>query len=1107
METARWLLGADDAVVPCRGEAVAYCVRQAMDSILESAGTADDDQRWNELSRGVVKAKDRFVRAVQLGEAGDPGTALDGLLTEIRTLKEFHDSEETRSERQAADVIARLTGSHALRGGLAPIKELLKTRQEANRLLHSSCSEEKAERLLSRCCDAMVGVLRSPADKGGDLAERAKKASPNDADLQAALALMASEADMEVFLDSATDPGWLELLYGNGRLDPNGGSRSWQAAHRAAARLSASHPQQMAAWLNNISGEHSDDHDRCAAVVRALLDLENPEYRLALRIAARHPQSEAMLLHFRRSLSKGNPSDPFVEECADTFLVYPAPDGDPQATRFSQQPFTHGQGSLLRIVCEGADENNAEARIGLLARKMAGRPFLQVGTGLLSVGRDQRLPISCLGDDDPWWSRRGPHHVLAGCLVRVLGNAMDWLPAAKLLGLAEAAPEELAARLRPWILAAAPDADPEAMTAEIETAIGTRRPTCDDIALIDRIAGPDEPVRRWKAALGEPPTVVEASEALGTGELLPDRWRFPYFWAALLPEAAAEAWAGAPGLRVLEARIGPPETRDFYLALRDDPEDRFEAGPVPSPLSAEILRDMGPEQAADEIAAWRPQRSDWPHSPRLIASTLEQLVGDDPATWLADPLGIAASLQHPNYIAAYLRAAAKVAADNDDARPMLPVAELVDVMTMVQAEPWPAEQLGSADCHGDHFDPDWTQARRAGTDLAKALVDSGAGLGGRDDEVWDYLEAEARTNPDAFEMGEPGQDGAADPVKRMLEAAIESNSVDDPLFLAINQASTRAVDAAVALMAQEHEADQTVRPQAVELIEWCLHQPGLKGAKFRGIIAPSSRLLRHILPEWFDANHKLLFGDGAPGKLGQLTVDVAVNWSQPWDWLLDNYADSIYNSARRGVEQSYRWIMLAMLHRVGGYEPNRIVQRLQGRVEQACGVLAGLIGRLDDTAPDQNEAITSFCDAVTGHAKGRLAPALGGLAYADSLDHNLWAAVTLDALDASGGRIVKSHQVAERILETPPTPDGAAVLSHLVEVQTNPALAADRGEGQHQDHYDGAWARRLIADRAADWLNTAEDRRPGDEYDQLEKKLKHHGLWNPTSPPPEQQGG
>ena len=69
LETARLMLRDDAPPVPRRGEVVAYCVRQAADSILESAGSSLGDGRWQELSRKVVsgEGKVRECEAVRRG--------------------------------------------------------------------------------------------------------------------------------------------------------------------------------------------------------------------------------------------------------------------------------------------------------------------------------------------------------------------------------------------------------------------------------------------------------------------------------------------------------------------------------------------------------------------------------------------------------------------------------------------------------------------------------------------------------------------------------------------------------------------------------------------------------------------------------------------------------------------------------------------------------------------------------------------------------------------------------------------------------------------------------------------------------------------------------
>ena len=1099
LETARLLLRDNAPSVPRRGEVVTYCVRQAADSILESAGTLPGDRRWRDLSRRVVSAKKGYERAKRFAEDGLEA-ALAELLAEIDALDEFHQEEPTRRERQAAAVHARLTGSRTAGGGLGPIRDFLGVRDEAASRLHGTCSVDDAGRLLSECVDAMLGFLLSTADKRDDLAELARRVSPGNVELEASRRLIVDDSDIEAFLGLVTDPGWLDLLYQDGHLDLPLSPGGWWAARTAAIRLSGSHRQQVTAWLLGVASQDWSDPARCAAVADVLLSMDGPELEAALEIATRHPRDSNILWHFTLALEGIDPSDLMVERCADTFLnaLVAESQSRGQPVDLGWDRLSGDMTALLRMLSDGANEQNARSRIRLLLLKMGKMPSRYWAFDLFPMGRDPGLPISSLADADPDEYDGEQVYAIGGFVVSILARAMGWLPAAELLELAEEAPEALASRFRTWILAAAPDADPDAMAVEIEEAIGSRLPNCDDIVLIDRIAlefGTDGLTDRYRAALGDPPSVAEASQALASGELLPD-WRFPYLWSGLLPEAAVAAWADAPATHILAAQIGPPETKDYYLRLSYDPDSDIRPGWVQPPFSAEHLRSLGPERATDEIAAWHPQPHGRGHSYRLLARTLNQVVGEGPAVWLAEPLRIAVRLHDPTYISSYLQGAAQAAAEKPDAFETVPVGGLVDVITMAQREPWPAERLdGNSRSHVDH-DADWLPARRAGTDLIKALLDSGIGLAGRDDDVWHYLETEVRTNPDVFEADMVDLGFADDPVLYMLDNAEGDNTPSDPFFLAINQASTRAVDTALSFMAAEYRTTEAVRPQAADLLEWCLHLTGLEGAKNRAVIAPRAALLSRILPEWFDQNHSLLFGGDAPGRLGQLSVDMAVKFSQPWEWLLVNHRDSIYNSAVRSVNRSLDWLQIAMLHGFDGYDPPKLAQRLEGRLPQACGALAKVIDRIDQPTPEQIGVLHDFCDLVIEQGGGQYAAALGQMAYADNLDHDTWTAITLEALDATGGYIDQAHQITKRILGNPPTPRNAAILIHLVEVQTNGALVRTTDEtGQNQPAYfHGAWPRRLIADQAADWLDAAQNRDTADEYVRLEETLRRHRL-------------
>lgn len=1103
LETARLLLRPNASFVPRLGELVTYCIRQAADSILESAGNSPEDQRWKRLSRKAVIAYKEYERAL-LFSPDDSEAALTAarvdLRAEIDALDKFHNGGQRRSERQAAAAHARLTGSIAVREGLEPVRDFLKVREEATGRLHSACSVGDAERLLSECVEAMIAFLRSTADKSGDLEELAGRASPGTVDLDDAQQLIITDSDLEEFLGSVADPAWLELLYRDGRLSLPAGSGGWWAARTAAIRLSVSHREQVTAWLAGVADDGRRDPGRCAAVADVLLGMAEPEFDAALEIAARHPRDRGILRIFMRALEGMDPSDKIVERCADIFLNALIPEG-----QSAEQPANAGLNrmsgdliALLRMLYDGANEHNANSRIRLLLLKMAKMPTRYGALRLFPIGRDQRLPISTLAEVDPDEHYSEHARTVGGFFVGIFGRAMGWLPAAELLELAEDAPEEVGGRFRTWILAAVHDADPDAMAAEIEEAIGSRSPNCDDIALLGRIAqelGPDDLTDRYRAALGDPPNVAEVSRALASGDLLPD-WRYPYLWSGLLPEASAAEWAEAPATRILADRIGPSESRGYYLGLADDPDIDIGAGWVQSPLSAEHLRSLGPERAAGEITVWRRQPHDWAHDYQSLARTLQQVVGENPAAWLAEPLQIALLLHHPTYISAYLQGAAKAATDNPGAFEAVPIGGLVDVMVMAQQEPWPAEPLDGNSRPQLDYDADWLSARRAGTDLAKALLDSGIGVAGRDDEMWDYLDAETRTNPQTFEVGPVGAGFADDPVGYMLDNPEENNTPSDPLSLAINEARTRAVDAALSFMAAEHRAAQAVRPQAAGLLDLCLHLDGLEGAKHRAIIAPNAARLSHILPEWFDQKHSLLFGRDAPGRLGQLAVDMAVKWSRPWEWLLVNHRDSIYDSAARGVESALDWLQIAMLYGYDGYDPRQLAQRLGRRLPQACEALADLIGRIEQPTPEQMGAALDFCDTIISHGDGQHAAALGRMAYADTLDHDTWTAITLEALDKTGGYIGHAHKIAERILENPPIPRGAAILTHLVEVQTNKALALATAETEIEQpaYFGGAWPRSLIADQAADWLAAAQNRETTSEYDRLEETLRRHRL-------------
>ena len=79
LETAQQLLSSDAPAVPRLGEVVAYCVRQAADSILDTAGSSPEDQRWEDLSRDAVDAFKEYERERRFAEDSSEAALTDPL--------------------------------------------------------------------------------------------------------------------------------------------------------------------------------------------------------------------------------------------------------------------------------------------------------------------------------------------------------------------------------------------------------------------------------------------------------------------------------------------------------------------------------------------------------------------------------------------------------------------------------------------------------------------------------------------------------------------------------------------------------------------------------------------------------------------------------------------------------------------------------------------------------------------------------------------------------------------------------------------------------------------------------------------------------------------
>ncbi len=236
-------------------------------------------------------------------------------------------------------------------------------------------------------------------------------------------------------------------------------------------------------------------------------------------------------------------------------------------------------------------------------------------------------------------------------------------------------------------------------------------------------------------------------------------------------------------------------------------------------------------------------------------------MNSDPPAWHPTPLTVAPDLRHPTYIHHYLRGMA----DAIKGGSYPPVGEVLDLIGIVRAHPWAADPLGKNDFD---YDLDWSGAEQAAVDVVKTLADKDVGFAGRDDEVWALLDAEVRD--------------------RREPSGIISGA-RDPLESAINRPCTQALEATLSFMAYEFRSIGSSRPAALSLLEDALRLEGSDGAEHRAIIVTRLAFLRHIASEWVDGVAGLLLGTHAPEGLAQVTADLAVKWSRPNRWFLENY--------------------------------------------------------------------------------------------------------------------------------------------------------------------------------------------------------------------------
>lgn len=1024
LKSAQWLLDSEPAGVPRLGEAIAYACREALDSIT-TAGKTSDGVPWRELSRSVVDAARRYKLQASIQSEGTE-QLLTALLDSIDEIRQFHEEEPSVHQRRLIAVIVDRAGvlPHS---GAQPVMAFQDLWTRLNAALHGDCSVATAREMWSECVALLRQIFLPSTLRLSELERLARIEAPGEADLRELLALAGTPVHLQQFVHLVTTPDWLRLLDSAGAFD-RAGTDLWWATATAVARFAPGRADEVVAWLADLRERYGADPERARCIASAARRIGRPAADLIREVLNSHQGDNVVVMEAVNTTLEFDASSEAVTELADLLL-------NESSWRHLLVPE-----QLADHLAAGIREHNAHQRLQLICYKLRSVP--QTDHVLMRLRSD--LAGSVSDSDDHLEGERAA--ALVACTVSMLRGAWTWLSTTELLSLLDPLPDGLRQRLRSWVLSHAPDVDPEMLNSELEQAVCTRPPYGDDLGLVDRAVESTDAggvTDHWVDALGRAPSIEEVGGALNEANV-PREWIRSAQWILLFPEWARGEWAAVA--QVLAARLALSD-RDQLASRR-----QVEATISSSPFTAEDLRALEPLEAAGQVAAWRPAPGEWQYDANQLGGALQTAVQQDPDGWLGRPLEITVKLSHPTYIRSYLQGAAEVVASHP-----ISVQALLNVVALVHTRPWPAEAL--ADNRLD-YDIGWEGAQRAGLDLIRAMARADVDLGDRADEAW-----------------------------RLIEGATKDRSAGsgilgqvDPLTTAINRPCTRAFETALLFVAAELRAAKPVRPALVALLNDVLRLDGADGAEYRAILAPRLGWIRHALPEWTGANIDLLLGDDAPDGLAQLTVDLAIQWSLPSRWLLENYPDMVRDAVLRDSREALKHFLVAMLWDCPGYQVEDMVcfteQHLEehpGLASKAGALLSDLVDH-EDVEEDHIGTVVRLWRELLGSSAASSLEGFGWMHSVSALDDELWAQLTLTTLQSTRARGRWLYGVTNRAMEQPVTRTKLALLNAIVRGHLEP------------------WDRYHIAEHTSELLQNASALRDTGEYERLLTALRERDM-------------
>lgn len=971
---------------PRIGEAVAYCIRESLVEIPRAANIEEGE--WKRLSRYVVDARTRFD--LSRGLSGmDEQQALQDLLRSIDDLAAFHKQDNIHLSG-LREIIKSRTGVDPLEHNANALNEYQKLINHVNGIVHAPASNtpisiEAAGACLQRAIDVLSKLFLVDS-RIGRIQDLSSLETPTEFDVQDLSSILITPHDLRLFASFVTSPIWLDLMLDNGLIEPPDDLNQVWCLPVMISRLKIDHGESIEPWLQKAWSRWSSTEKGLIAVATAAHEAGIPGRNILLQCLRRRPDLPQICFVAGWEFDDMDPSDPYVYEFAN-ILLNPTVDYD-----------QYGKERILEKLVTGMDSINGLDRIRLLSYKLSGQIEIESFFYL-----EETISIA----DPNIHFLNEMIRTLTVALINALRKATEiQTPTRDLLRTVDGLPLEIKSHLQAWIRSVSIDNDCQDDVEFIEKGIRERRPTTDDLLLIDVIlekCGSTLGVELWRSALGIPPDPVALGTLLGQPPVPEDivrRW----FWSVILPEEATYAWTTAKN--ILNSALGETE-RTYFLR----PSNRVTTFSGPnSPFTDGDLESKSPTEVAALIAAWKPTPDDsWNLlSARGIGRQLEALVKKNPRIWADSPVDLVARLRHPTYIAHYF------AGLKDDPEALSEVAnEVIDSIGFARTYPWPVESLGRDDFEAD---ADWNSTDRSGVDLIKSLANK------------------------HIPLTEPASKRAWDIVLESARNKGESSHIlgdeTDPLHAAINRSCTQALDAILALIEYERRRSGVIPPEALVVLTESLMIEGRDGIEHRAILSSRIPFLRFTLPDWFESNSELLMGREAPPGLAQETIDLWLKWGSPDEWMLTRYRTQILDSVKRGSSRALEGFLQGMFWSIPEYDVASCVKDLVSlgpKNLSMCGESVARMVSSERTPPELVLVGINLWEEVLRASPGKESlRGFGWWAEVPTINSDQWESLTLETCNQTDGDIEWARAVAKRASNNPKSEKALKILGYLV---------------------------------------------------------------------------